>query len=297
MAELGAKVLLLNRESERSKKMMESLKQEVPSGDFEAFACDLQSLDSVQACAEAIKAKYEKLNAFCANAGIMATEDKATKDGYNAEMQTNVISQFLLLKELFPLLEKGQAQDKDVRVVFHSSGARYGGKINNKYFEKRGGQLGGNGWKIQNAFFSGPRWRRYHYTKLAASVLCYELDYKLKQKGKQEGWHVLVATPGLATTQLQVSTVQQGGMGSGFASWFMNNGMSAADGAMGIIRGMADPADSVGTAVMYAPGVGMAAARGPAILCKLQKFETNQKQADTLWEKLESEVGAIAELS
>ena len=51
---------------------------------------------------------------------------------------------------------------------------------------------------------------------------------------------VLLAHPGLAATSLQTTTAQTGGMDMG--SGLMNNAQSAEDGALGIIRGCADPA-------------------------------------------------------
>ena len=38
----------------------------------------------------------------------MALKDYATNDGYDVQMQTNVISHFLLTKDLFPLLKKSE---------------------------------------------------------------------------------------------------------------------------------------------------------------------------------------------
>ena len=36
-----------------------------------------------------IKAKYDVVDVLCNNAGVMALEDRATKDGYDVQMQTN----------------------------------------------------------------------------------------------------------------------------------------------------------------------------------------------------------------
>jgi NAD(P)-dependent dehydrogenase (short-subunit alcohol dehydrogenase family) len=56
----------------------------------------------------------------------MALADVATTDGYDVQMQTNHLSHFLLLKEVFPLLEKAAAARGEARVVHHSSLARFG---------------------------------------------------------------------------------------------------------------------------------------------------------------------------
>ncbi|OLQ03660.1 putative oxidoreductase [Symbiodinium microadriaticum] len=104
VAELGGTVLLLNRTSQRVSDSMDQLKTIVPEGKFIDVACDLQDFESVRKAAAEIKSKYKMLYCLSLNAGIMATPDKATKDGYDTQMQTNHLSHFLLAAELFPLL-------------------------------------------------------------------------------------------------------------------------------------------------------------------------------------------------
>ena len=234
MAKLGAKVLLLNRDSERSKAALNKLQEEAPNGAFEAVSCDLQDFDGVRRAAAAIKGKYEVIDVLCNNAGVMALADYATKDGYDVQMQTNCISHFLLTNELFPLIKAS----KDGRIVNHSSMARLGAPLAPEYFEKRGGDLGGDGTEEENTSFSGPRWQRYHQTKLANCNFTYGLKEKLAQHGISNV-KPLVAHPGLAATSLQVTTSEAGGMEKN--SSLMEQAQSAEDGALGIIRCCADP--------------------------------------------------------
>ena len=234
LAKLGATVLLLNRESDRSKAALEKLQSEVPDGTFEAVACDLQDFASVRAAADTIKRTHDRLDVLCNNAGVMALPDQATKDGYDVQMQTNSISPFLLTKELFGLLRKSD----DGRVVNHTSAARNGAPHDPKYFEKRGGDLGGDGTEVQNASFDGPRWQRYHQSKLANCTFTYELKAKLEAKGISNV-KVMIAHPGLAATRLQVTTAKTGGMEKN--SDLMTRAQSAEDGALGILRACADP--------------------------------------------------------
>ena len=122
-------------------------------------------------------------------------------------MQTNHISHFLLTRELFPLLEKSD----DPRVINHSSIARYGPPLGSQYLGKNGGNLGGDKMPMVG-MFNGPRWERYHQTKLANCLFTYALKAKVEAAGKKI--KSLVAHPGLAATQLQVTTVVDGGMGN-----------------------------------------------------------------------------------
>ncbi|MFT7030990.1 MAG: NAD(P)-dependent dehydrogenase (short-subunit alcohol dehydrogenase family), partial [Marinoscillum sp.] len=137
----GATVILLNRKSSRSEQSHEKLVKAVPNATFEAIDCDLQKFDTVKQAIEDIKAKYDTLDVLVNNAGVMALEDMSTIDGYDVQIQTNVLSHFLLTKELFPLLKNSKA----ARIVNHSSMARLGGPLKPDFFGKNGGNLGGDG--------------------------------------------------------------------------------------------------------------------------------------------------------
>lgn len=234
LAKRGATVLLLNRASSRADASLARLREEVPDGRFEAITCDLQDLASVRAAAAAITAKYDRLDVLCNNAGVMALGDLATRDGYDVQMQTNCISHFLLTRELLPLLRTSD----DARIVNHSSGARLGPPLEAKYFGKNGGNLGGDGTDAENTSFGGPRWMRYHQTKLGNAVFTYGLHQRLAAAGVTNVKAIL-AHPGLARTNLQLTTAETGGMDAD--SPFMDQAQSAEDGALGIIRGCMDP--------------------------------------------------------
>lgn len=234
LGRLGAEVLLLNRASARADAALGRLRAAVPGATFRPIVCDLQDFESVRAAAQAVAAHTDTLDILCNNAGVMALPDRATADGHDVQMQTNVISHFLLTRELMPLLRRSA----DARIVNHTSMARLGPDLEARYFERRGGDLGGDGTAEDNARFSGPRWARYHQTKLANCAFTYELKRRLEAAGLD---HVKVALahPGLAATNLQVTTSQTGGMAMG--GEFMSNAQSAEDGALGILRGCADP--------------------------------------------------------
>lgn len=239
LAKRGATVLLLNRASSRSSSSLAQLREAVPGATFEAIVCDLQDFVSVRSAIATIKASREQLDVLCNNAGVMALEDFATKDGYDVQMQTNCISHFLLTKELFALLAKSD----DARIVNHSSGARLGPPLEEKYFAKQGGDLGGNGTAEENSSFSGPRWMRYHQTKLGNAVFTYGLKQRLEAAGITNV-KSLLAHPGLAATNLQVTTSETGGMPLDLP--IMQQAQSPEDGALGIIRACMDPAAASG---------------------------------------------------
>ena len=247
VAKKGANVILLNRKSERADNSLHQLKEAVPNGHFDSIECDLQNFASVHNAIDAIRSKYDKVDVLVNNAGVMALKDYGTADGYDVQMQTNVLSHFLITKGLFPLLKKSE----QARIVNHSSMARLGPPLEAKYFAANGGNLGGDGTEEENKSFQGPRWSRYHQTKLANAVFTYSLKKKLEEANITNVL-ALLAHPGLAATKLQVTTAIDGGMENN--SPLMTRAQSAEDGATGIIRAAMDPAAVSGN--FYGPTAG-----------------------------------------
>lgn len=279
MAKRGATVLLLNRNSDRSANALQQLQSAVPEATFEVINCDLQNFASVREAAASIIAKYEVLDVLVNNAGVMALKDEATGDGYDVQMQTNVISHFLLTKEVFPLLKKS----KQARIVNHSSMARLGGPLEMKYFEQNGADLGGDGTEEENNSFQGPRWARYHQTKLANCAFTYGLKEKLTESGI-DNIMALLAHPGLAATSLQVTTAADGGMDGN--SDFMKQAQSAEDGATGIIRAAMDPTSKTGD--FYGPAAGW---NGFPDKLTPEDYLYSSATINTHWEGCEKAVG------
>ena len=284
VAEKGAQVLLLNRRTDRSKISYDLLKSSCSKENFVDIECDLQSFDSVKKAARKITDLCKDgLDVLCNNAGVMALKDQATVDGFDIQMQTNHLSHFLLTKELMPKIKQASEKKGEARIVNHSSIARFGAKkLERKYFEKRGGSLGGNG---SNMFLSTlipqGRWARYSQTKLAnaAFTAC------LHEKFQAENLSIksLVAHPGLAITELQNTTVKDGGMGAWMTGQFMKGGQSMEDGAIGIIKCIADIDAMSGD--FYGPGSGKMAMKGEVIKFALEKLYDNRNTRNLLWDK------------
>jgi NAD(P)-dependent dehydrogenase (short-subunit alcohol dehydrogenase family) len=281
----GAKnVLLLNRPSERATKAESDLKAFIVDGsktNVETIPCDLQDFSSVQAAADKIKAEHESIDVLCNNAGVMALEDKATKDGYDVQMQTNHLSHFLLTKELYPLLKRAHELRGEARIVHHSSLARSGALLKAEYFGKNGGNLGGDGASM---LFGGARWVRYQQTKLANSVFTKALSERIGDSGIKAA----VAAPGLASTNLQVSTNQDGGMGTGM--WIMRFAQSSEDGTMPILAACFDPTTNNGDFWEPANRGNLV---GPAVKVPWDKLSKNPENAKLLWKESEEACGAF----
>jgi NAD(P)-dependent dehydrogenase (short-subunit alcohol dehydrogenase family) len=279
IAKKGATVILLNRSSERSQTSLLQLKEAVPGANYDAIDCDLQNLSSVRKAVENIMSKYDVIDVLVNNAGVMALKDQATVDGFDIQMQTNVISHFLITKELFPLL-KGS---REARIVNHSSMARLGGPLKTEYFGKNGGNLGGDEAAAEAPGIRGPRWERYHQTKLANAVFTYGLKKKLKEANINNVLPLL-AHPGLARTNLQVTTADDGGMDAN--AEIMKQAQSAEDGATGIIRAAMDPKAEAGN--FYGPTAGWS---GYPDLLTPEDLLLDESNVKICWDGCEMAVG------
>jgi len=273
-------IIMLNRKSERARNAEIEVKKFSDDAitSVETIECNLQDFESVKGACSIIKKNYNAIDVLCNNAGVMALEDMATKDGYDVQMQTNHLSHFLLVKELFLLLKKAKETHGEARIVHHSSLARYGSELKSEYFEKRGGDLGGNG---SSMFMGGGRWERYHQTKLANSVFTKTLSDRLEGSGIK----ALVAAPGLAATNLQITTNERGGMGEGM--WIMRLSQSAEDGAMPLISACFDKSSKNGD--FWEPS--SFGWYGPAVKVSWDKLSCNEELQQMLWEKSEEACG------
>eukprot|EP00961_Rhodomonas_salina_P286244 3867660-Rhodomonas_salina.1 len=277
IAKKGGEIIMLNRPSERADKALKQLMEEVPGVKACLIPCDNGDLASVKEAAKQIREKYpDGIDVLCNNAGVMAMQDIATKDGFDVQSQTNHLAHYLLTKELFPLLEKRAEAVGEARVINHSSSARDtpGTPLTRKYFEKNGGNLGGD----------GERWERYHQTKLANMVFTFAMHDRCAKKGSKV--KALVAHPGLASTNLQVTTNKDGGMPSLGAKILMMLSQSAEDGTCGILQCIAGP--NVQSGEFY--GVN-GIFYGPAVLVKPSKRCTSEEAKDMLWEVSDAAIG------
>jgi len=307
-AKLGAKVVMLNRLSERADDALMIVKdvaRESGAPEPVLISCDLTSFKSVkEAGAQLVKDfSSEGLDVLCNNAGIMGFQDRATEDGYDIQMQTNHLSHFLLTQICMPLLEKAASLRGEARVVNHSSAIRVGPKnkgfvneLQAKYLEKNGGNLGGMASMPMPA--EGPHFFRYQQTKLANLVFTYALHDRLQKNGSKV--KSLCAHPGVADTQLMPGCEKDGGSPH-FPPFIANllrnlTTQSTEDGTIGILRQSADPAANSND--FYGPlGKGgatgdhdMTEYRGPVGLLKEEPIG-NMEARDLLWTKSEEATG------
>jgi NAD(P)-dependent dehydrogenase (short-subunit alcohol dehydrogenase family) len=298
-AKHGGEVLLLNRPSERSVASLEKLKASVPDGKFVPIDCDLQDFSSVRSAAKKIKEKgYKSVFCLANNAGIMATPDEITKDGFDKQMQTNHLSHFLLTRELFPLLLSASKKYGDARIVQHSSGARMqtpNNMLEEKYLTKKenDGMLGGD---EESGTFTGPKWERYSQTKLANSVFNQCLDDKLTASSNPDCQNVLslCAHPGVSRTNLfdHLNSGMNVVTRALLWSFTIVATQSSEDGAMGLIKGMMDSRANLRGGTLYGPKY----LTGYPVPNPPQPYEVDPKAKEMLWSASEKATGVTFDI-
>lgn len=119
MSATGAKVYCTVRDVSKGQKALEGI---LEPGRVELLTLDLNSLDSVRACAKDFLSKSDKLNILINNAGIMASPtNEKTVDGFEGQFGTNHLAHFLLFQLLKPTLLASTTPEFQSRVVNLSS--------------------------------------------------------------------------------------------------------------------------------------------------------------------------------
>lgn len=180
LLESGATLYLTARDLAKAKVALGDVLQ---SGRAHLLELDLNSLESVRKCADAFLAKSDRLNLLIANAGVMATPEGRTADGFETQFGTNHLAHFLLIQLLLPTLLRSTRPEYASRVVVLTSlGHRHGG-VN-----------------FSNLSFEGEYhpWAAYAQSKTANLYTANELD---RRYGKQ-GLHAWAVHPGLIQTGL-----------------------------------------------------------------------------------------------
>ncbi|TNE87426.1 MAG: SDR family NAD(P)-dependent oxidoreductase [Deltaproteobacteria bacterium] len=234
-ANLGARVVLLNRASERARKVESELVS--AGGDVHGVACDLQSFAGVRAAGAELRERFDAIDVLVNNAGVMAIDDLATEDGCDVQMQTNHLSHFLLTSEVWPLLTAAADARGEARIVNHSSAARLGAPLKPRYLGKHGGDLGGDGWPGLD------RWRRYRQSKLANLLFTYALHEHIvaEQPAYADKIKVLCAHPGPADSGLQGKTPSRRWLDRYILWRTLKAAQSVEDGTLGICRAACAP--------------------------------------------------------
>ncbi|MDQ1607574.1 MAG: hypothetical protein QOE16_306 [Microbacteriaceae bacterium] len=163
LAEQGAELAIVGRNPERTRAVAERV-------GGTAFLADYDHLDEVHALADALLARYDRIDVLANNAGGLVSKHAITVDGHERAIQSNHLAPFLLTNLLLPRLITSASDDRRVRVVSTASRANMMGdlRLDDLNWERRP-WLGG--------------WRAYGTSKVATILFMRELAERLTGTG------------------------------------------------------------------------------------------------------------------
>ncbi len=108
LAAHGATVVGAARDLGKAKGATDQVRADAANGgSLELIQLDLASLASVRACADGLNAAAKPFDAVICNAGVMATPQGKTADGFETQFGTNHLGHFVLVNRIAALLKSG----------------------------------------------------------------------------------------------------------------------------------------------------------------------------------------------
>jgi NAD(P)-dependent dehydrogenase (short-subunit alcohol dehydrogenase family) len=268
LAARGAHVVMAVRNQTKAAEAVGQIRADTAEASLELVELDLASQASVTKAAKQILAGHEVIDILVNNAGLMAMPEHTTEDGYEMQFGVNHLGHWTFTALLMPALLAAPA----ARVVTVTSTAHHFGRS----VDPDNPHLHGN---------YNP-WRAYGQSKLANYHFALGLQREFDRV--EVPAQSLVAHPGLSHSDLQTTTVAEGGggwMGPIWAWLARYTGMEVEAGAMPQIRAATDPRAK--GAEFYGPRF---VNFGPAVRVPVLRLGSDQA-IRTLWEVSERETG------
>ena len=184
----GAKVVVLNRNAEKTTAAIAALKEELGDRTDVTFVqMDLAALDSVREAAGKVLDQVPQIDALICNAAIaQVPKQQLTADGFESQLGVNHFGHFLLCGLLFERIEASKG-----RIVVVGSNA-YKMGLKRIQFEDL---------NFDNKYTA---WNSYAQSKLAQMMFAYELQRRVRAAGKNVV--VQACHPGASRTNLLMDT-------------------------------------------------------------------------------------------
>jgi NAD(P)-dependent dehydrogenase (short-subunit alcohol dehydrogenase family) len=170
LAAAGAHVVLACRDEQKAADAAARI-----GGSTEVRLLDTSSLESVRSFADAAP---DRIDVLINNAGVMATDEARTVDGFELQLATNYLGAFALTARLLPRITD--------RVVMTSSLAHYGGRIVLDDLNRHRRRYS--------------RWAAYADSKLADLMFAFDLQSRFAEA--RSPLRAVAAHPGMAGTNL-----------------------------------------------------------------------------------------------
>ena len=224
LAAAHAHVIIAARNLDKAEIAARSIRAITADASLDVVGLDLADLSSVHEAADSIASANPVVDILINNAGLMAMPKGTTVDGFETQFGVNHLGHWALTARLLGALLASEAG----RVVTVTSTAHHIGRT------------------VDPADLNLDRryepWLAYGRSKLANYHFAIGLQRQFEAAGVAA--HSLLAHPGLARTDLQHTTVTEGGAGLfGRLAEMMTSavGMSSAAGALPQLRAATDP--------------------------------------------------------
>ena len=262
----GARVLMACRSPERGEAAVLDVNEAAKDdGAAELVTLDLADLASVRAAAAEVRERTgDALDVLVNNAGVMATPQRTTADGFELQLGTNHIGHAALTWLLMPALRSGpHARVVTVSSLLHQRG---GLDVTDLNFERRG--------------YNG--WAAYSQSKIANLLFAFELDRRARAAGLD--LLSVAAHPGLSDTELTSNMMLSRGSAllAQVADFFTGLvAQSAEHGALPLLYAATAPDVTGGQ--FYGPD-GFQQMRGHPTLVRASKQANDPGTAARLWQ-------------
>jgi NAD(P)-dependent dehydrogenase (short-subunit alcohol dehydrogenase family) len=233
-------------------------------------ALDLSDLSSIEAAADVVATRVDRLDVLMNNAGVMAIPLQRTADDFEMQFGTNHLGHFALTGRLLPLLLAAESP----RVVTTSSQAH---------------RIGRMSWDDLHARSRYSKWPAYGQSKLANLLFMRELDRRAREHGSS--LRSMAAHPGYASTHLQAVGAEMTGSRLSARTMELGNrifAQSDAEGAWPQLYAATMP--DVQGGEYYGPS-GLFEMHGTPEKVSTSRRARNDADARRLWEVSEKETG------
>jgi NAD(P)-dependent dehydrogenase (short-subunit alcohol dehydrogenase family) len=272
LAAAGARVVMATRDAHKTEAAAARVRRVVPGAVLEQVSLDLADLSSVRNAVAVIAERHPVVDVVIANAGLMATPERRTVDGFELQLGVNHLGHAAFVAGLLPTVQAAEAG----RVVIVASELHRIGRID----------LDDLNWERRRY----RRWGAYGQSKLANLLYARELSRRLRDAGSPVT--VAAAQPGYTRTELHgKGQTMQGGVSAAVysaANRFLN-ALVAQPAARGALPQLfAATADGVPSGSYWGPQQGLRGAPAPSGRSSAAEDDAT---ARALWERTEELTG------
>lgn len=187
LAQRGANVLVVSRNSKKCNATVEQIKDQTGNQKVDYLVADLSSQNQIRHLVNQFHQSYDRLDVLVNNAGGIFLNRRESEDGIEMTWALNHLNYFMLTNLLLETLVASGEPGNASRIVNVASAAHRGARI--KFDDLQG----------ENRY-SGMQ--AYGQSKLANVFFTYELDRRLQRAGVDDRICVNALHPGFVSTNL-----------------------------------------------------------------------------------------------